>query len=231
MDDMDLVSTHHEELVREILEHSGAIERFEREHGIAPNFRNYYCNYLGSERMRNRTASAALARRRPVPPFAAGLRAAFGENPLVLDVGCGYGTDSLLLARLGCRVIAIDVNEDYIAVARQRLEHWRPLLQGVPEPEFSVGHIEDRRDLPEAAFHGVFSAECLHHCEPVENALLAIRRVIHEDGAAQILESNAANPLVRWKRNSIVTGPRRILNRTGNEFAPLTHCHSPISIW
>lgn len=212
MEGADIVRSHQAILLEEMRENSEAIEKFEVSRGMQPNFRNYYSKYPDSRRTRN----AAAARRQSLPAFVESLVARFGSEPLVLDVGCGYGTDSLLLARLGCRVTAIDVNEDYIAVARERLAYWGSSLEGVPEPEFSSGHVEDRHDL--SGFHGVYSAECLHHCEPVENALLAMRGALVDGGLGLVLESNASNPLVRWQRNRVTTGPRRVLNRNGQDF-------------
>jgi SAM-dependent methyltransferase len=220
VDDSALLRSHHEALVREIRDSSETIERFERESGIGPYFRTYHASYLGTGRRLRRTADAAVARRHPIIGFVRGLQRDFGPHPLVLDVGSGYGADSFLLARLGCRVLSVDPTEDFVAVAQRRLDYWRPLIGDNPEPEFSAGYIEERRDLPSGAFHGIYAAECLHHCEPVENALLAMRRVIHERGRALVLESNAANPAVVWKRNRVAAaaGARRVLSEEAGEF-------------
>jgi len=40
----------------------------------------------------------------------------------VLDLGCGSGENSLLLARRGAKVIGVDISESLLALARQRLE-------------------------------------------------------------------------------------------------------------
>lgn len=49
------------------------------------------------------------------------VRAASGENDLVLDPFCGSGTTGVACARLGRRYIGIDLERDYLAIAAARL--------------------------------------------------------------------------------------------------------------
>jgi len=44
-------------------------------------------------------------------------------KPLALDIGCGTGIQSLVLAQLGYRVEGIDIADDLIEIARAKLQH------------------------------------------------------------------------------------------------------------
>lgn len=46
------------------------------------------------------------------------------EKPLVLDIGCGSGRDSILLAQLGFHVIAIDNQAKALARLKTSAQHW-----------------------------------------------------------------------------------------------------------
>ena len=45
-------------------------------------------------------------------------------GPSVLEVGCGTGNFTLLLAESGRRVTGVEVNADYVVQARKRLKSW-----------------------------------------------------------------------------------------------------------
>ena len=44
-----------------------------------------------------------------------------GDGPRVLDVGCGAGSQAILMAKKGAHVIGIDVSESMLEIARQRV--------------------------------------------------------------------------------------------------------------
>lgn len=219
MHDYSLLAAHVEMLAQEVREDTSRIAEFERQNGFEERFLDYYNSYLAGERRATRTLNAAVARRRPILEFVRRLKERFGPEPVVLDIGCRYGNDSFLMAQLGCRVIGVEREPDTVEVARHRVEYWREHFTSTVAPEFVVGYLEDIGSFAGEEFHGVFAAECLHHCEPVENVLLAARRLIHDRGIACVLESNAANPAVVYKRNQIVKGtPRRRLWQDGDVF-------------
>jgi SAM-dependent methyltransferase len=82
----------------------------------------------------------------------------------ILDMGCGPGWTSLLLARAGYDVLGVDISERMIEIARERSAR-----ENV-RAEFLVGDMEecnlDRRD-----FDGVLYFDCLHHCPGYATAL------------------------------------------------------------
>src|SRR5205823_7316526 len=62
------------------------------------------------------------------------------DRPRILDVGCGVGTESLAFARLGASVTGIDVTEEYLSCARERLNLLAPENLDV---EFSYANVLD----------------------------------------------------------------------------------------
>jgi SAM-dependent methyltransferase len=78
----------------------------------------------------------------------------FGTRPRILEIGCGTGEDALYLARAGYRVVAVDVSEEMIRIARLKA-----ISAGCAERiEFHAMPIEALHTLPrEQRFDGVFS--------------------------------------------------------------------------
>lgn len=76
----------------------------------------------------------------------------------VLDVGCGDGTNAILLASLGAQVTGIDVSPKAVDLAAKRAE-----LSGVSaSARFICGPLETA-DLLEASFDVIWGDAILHH--------------------------------------------------------------------
>jgi SAM-dependent methyltransferase len=77
----------------------------------------------------------------------------------VLDLGCGSGENSLLLALNGARLAAIDISADLIQLAERRLA-----VNRAPEAGFAVASAHD---LPfeDASFDAVIGIAILHHLD------------------------------------------------------------------
>jgi SAM-dependent methyltransferase len=76
----------------------------------------------------------------------------------VVEVGCGTGKLTELLAEQDLLVDAVDPGRNMIAVARKR-------VSASDSVEFHIGKFEDV-ELPEAAFDAVFSATAFHWVDP-----------------------------------------------------------------
>jgi 2-polyprenyl-3-methyl-5-hydroxy-6-metoxy-1,4-benzoquinol methylase len=106
----------------------------------------------------------------------------------VLEVGCGMGRYTLLLAELGLRVEAMDMS----AWLLERLD------------EFNCGRFEIPLhccDLiehpPEMAgrFDAVVGFFMLHHVHDLDHCLAGMRRLVRPGGKVLLLEPNPFNPL------------------------------------
>jgi 2-polyprenyl-3-methyl-5-hydroxy-6-metoxy-1,4-benzoquinol methylase len=79
----------------------------------------------------------------------------------VLDVGCGDGSNSVLLARLGAHVTGIDISPKLIEIAGSRAE----INQVVESCRFVCSPLETA-DLPAHSFDIIWGDAVLHHLIP-----------------------------------------------------------------
>ncbi len=76
----------------------------------------------------------------------------------VLDVGCGDGTNAILLASLGAQVTGIDVSPKAVELAAKRAE-----LSGVSASTHFLCSPLETADLPAASFDVIWGDAILHH--------------------------------------------------------------------
>lgn len=97
----------------------------------------------------------------------------------VLDLGCGSGENSLLLARRGAKVIGVDISESLLALARERLAvngcagaavHFMP----------ASAH---RLPIPDASVDVVLGIAILHHLD-LDATSREVFRVLRPGGRA-----------------------------------------------
>jgi SAM-dependent methyltransferase len=107
-------------------------------------------------------AAASYADARPTYPAALfdALVAATGIGPgsRLLEVGCGPGTATFPLARLGCRITAVELGEELASQARRRLAAY-------PDVEVVTGSFETWPPR-ERAYDLVYAATAWHWVDP-----------------------------------------------------------------
>ena len=79
------------------------------------------------------------------------------EKPLILDLGCGPGYESMRLVSVGAEVVGVDFSAECIRVARERC----------PQSRFEVMDFRELNDRL-GKFHGVFASGSLIHIGPDE---------------------------------------------------------------
>jgi SAM-dependent methyltransferase len=151
-------------------------------------FRAYYISYL------NRFG--AYARRHyadQTREIVGKLRAS--RAPRLLEVGGGCGTEALWFALTGARVLAIDVNEERLAVARARQTIVEEAVGGKLDLEFRLASLFALEESD--AFDLVWMEQAFHHVEPREALYPTVSRLLREGGHVVISESNGWNPLLQ----------------------------------
>ena len=101
----------------------------------------------------------------------------------VLDLGCGAGRHSILLAKIGFQVVALDVSETALKILEDRLK------------TVSIDNItlvkHEMRGLPfiDGYFDGVICTSVLHHGKLVEikQAVREVHRVMRKGSSASVI--------------------------------------------
>ncbi len=113
------------------------------------------------------------------------------KDKVILDAGCGTGYKSLVLAEAnpGAKIIGVDISEESIKLARQRLEH-----HGFDNAEF---HVLPLQELPTLnyQFDYINCDELLYLFPDLTVALGAMKAVLKPDG---IIRSNLHSSLQRF---------------------------------
>jgi SAM-dependent methyltransferase len=131
----------------------------------------------------------------------------------VLDLGCGHGMASVVLARAGALVTAIDLSGGYIEEAQARAR----------ANCVSINFVQaNGEELPfaDASFDRVWGCAILHHLD-LGRAGAAIRRVLRGGGRGVFCEPWGGNPLLNFARKKL---PYPGKDRTPDE-TPLTRHH------
>ena len=154
-----------------------------------------------------------MRRRRFIPEYR--LRVAGRlEGKRVIDVGCGMGENSVLLAKLGAIVTGIDVSAGAIRIAEQRAE-----VNGVGDrAEFVCAPIEQAA-VPAGSFDIIWCDAFLHHVlDELPGVLSRFRDWCVPGGEAVITEPVSLSRTLRAVRLALLRAPvatatERPLNR------------------
>lgn len=115
-------------------------------------------------------------------------------RPVLLDAGCGCGSEALLAAYLGAEVTGVDLVQVRAAYAASRL----PFHQGRGPRELAVSftcanvvkYLGQRR-----GFDLIWCNEAISHIHPAEEFLAAAHAALEPGGRLIIADANAANPI------------------------------------
>lgn len=132
-----------------------------------------------------------------IRPAFARFGARFGtlEGRAILDFGCGHGMASVVLARRGAQVTALDLSLGYLQEVQRRARANEVSLR-------CVCADGERLPFPERCFDGIWGNAILHHLE-LDRALSEIRRVLRPGGVAVFCEPWGGNPILEWARRRL----------------------------
>lgn len=120
----------------------------------------------------------------------------FPRGGTIVEVGCGTGDYALLLARMGFRMIGVDLSPASIESAKRKAR-----ALGASEVSFVVSDAEGLQELAADSADGVVSFSALRYVPNVEMALGAIRWVLKSGAAAVVDFPNRYCPWFRLLKN------------------------------
>jgi len=116
----------------------------------------------------------------------------------VLDLGCGSGENSLLLARRGADVIGVDISESLLALARRRLA-----VNGCGDASVRfVPASAHRLPIPDASVDLVLGIAILHHLD-LDATSREVFRILRPGGRAVFKEPVRDSRLFRSVRKLV----------------------------
>ena len=109
-----------------------------------------------------------------------------------LDLGCGSGRHSTMLAARYREVLGVDISEPMLQIARAR--HARPNIT------YQRRDLRDVRVDTDGRFDLVFSVNTLHHVSDLEHVLHQIRDLVAPGGRVVLVDNVAPRPAIsrRW---------------------------------
>jgi len=116
------------------------------------------------------------------------------ENKRVLEMGCGLGKLTFLLAEMGAHVTATDLSDEGLRVTKERMRHY-----GVADRVECLNVAAEDLPFPAASFDLVIGSYILHHIE-IEEAGRQISRVLRPGGTGLFLEWMEWPPFDRLRR-------------------------------
>lgn len=118
------------------------------------------------------------------------------RNPIILDAGCGLGSESIFFSSLGAEVVGVDIKEKMIKVAEKRELFYRDLIRR--KVEFVLGNVFEA--VKKQKFDIIWMNEAISHIHPAEGFLKLARRQLNPGGRVIISEGNPDNPCVRARQ-------------------------------
>lgn len=114
-----------------------------------------------------------------------------GPGRSALEIGCGTGIFSGLLARSGADITAVDLSPELAEKARR--------ANSAPNLKFLVMNVE-RLAFPDDSFDCVCGSSVLHHLD-LARTLPEMLRVLKPGGAFVFTEPNMLNPQILLQKN------------------------------
>jgi SAM-dependent methyltransferase len=136
-----------------------------------------------------RPALAYFRRRKITTALALGR---FPRGSTILELGCGTGDFTLLLARMGYRMIGADLSSTSIQAAKGKAA-----ILSMSSVSFIQADAEVLSEIADSSVDGVVSFSALRYVPDVPRALLAVFRVLKAGGVAVVDFPNRFCPWFR----------------------------------
>jgi len=115
----------------------------------------------------------------------------------ILDLGCGLGMNSVVLASYGADVVGVDVDPRCTALAQKRVQYFEGRLGRPLHIGFVTADFRDYDAGPEG-FDAVFSMSAFSHMLPMPETVAHIASLLRRHGRVFIWDKNPSYLGRRW---------------------------------
>jgi 2-polyprenyl-3-methyl-5-hydroxy-6-metoxy-1,4-benzoquinol methylase len=147
----------------------------------------------------------------------------------VLEIGCGIGTDLINFARIGAQVMAMEISETALEVARERAK----ILNHENKIRFYLGNAEQLTHfLPPEKYDLVYSFGVIHHSPHPERIIEQIRHYVVPGSMVKITLYNRYSWKTLWIMLNFAKGKLQhwpvIVARHSEAYhgCPITHTYT-----
>lgn len=116
------------------------------------------------------------------------------KRPRILDAGCGMGVESTFFASLGAEVVGVDLNLDYLEIARKRVQAFQQRVDPGLEVELRAQSVFDVGEHD--AYDLIWVKEAISHIDPAEEFVVKAGDLLRSNGELIISEANGSCPLI-----------------------------------
>jgi 2-polyprenyl-3-methyl-5-hydroxy-6-metoxy-1,4-benzoquinol methylase len=122
----------------------------------------------------------------------------------ILDAGCGLGTESILFGLLDAKVTGLDIAENRLEVAKQRVRYFENQFNHKINVDFIHESIFEHHDK----FDIIWVNEAISHINPVNEFLELCYSNLKPNGKIIIADANKLNPYIylQSKKDQILSG-------------------------
>jgi 2-polyprenyl-3-methyl-5-hydroxy-6-metoxy-1,4-benzoquinol methylase len=120
----------------------------------------------------------------------------------VLDAGCGYVTESYLMALLGCEVTGVELVPARVEIARSRAAYFRSLYPGPLSVQFAAANVLSHLQAG-GQYDIIWAMEAISHIHPAQTFVALAAAALVSGGNLVVSDPNRANPLALWRSIAI----------------------------
>ena len=126
------------------------------------------------------------------------------QDILLLDAGCGLGTESILSALVGATVVGVDISHERLNIARLRKEYFEELYNRKLKIQFLYKNILNHYKK----YDIIWVNEAISHIDPLDLFLQRCYRNLNNQGKLIISDANKLNPYVFFqsKKDQLQSG-------------------------
>lgn len=183
--------------------------------------RQYYSGYTAKTTWVRFRALFFAMRLQPVLSYIEQFQQENRRPPSILDLGCGFGREAILLGLYGAQVHGVDVSPEKIELAGKIKQNIEGKQRTSLDVNFGVANLF--RFAPSQAYDAVYSSATLHHIEPVSDAIQTIASLVAPNGYFFLSDENGYSPVQQFHVQKKIgfAKPRKYLkvdSETGESF-------------